>query len=349
VNSITFVIPHYQSFDTLAMLLQSIDRELEDDEAEGREHAILVDDATPSSTSRLDDLEELYPWLVVVRNASNRGPAHSRNVGARRASSNWVWFVDSDVCLESGALVRMQKVVAEFDDASGIISGVGLRPTSSDAFQKYKNYVEYCWQPKDGRTVMLDSKSCMVRRKCFLEVGGFDENFREPTVEDYDLGYRFLDAGKALYYTQKVKIVHHHPDFARQWRAFYKRTQAWVRLKSVYGFSFDDNGTSSREALMQGINISVIATLAMSLRAPGLLFLSALLTVAWFAVNLRFVRTALGNGESPVFLARSFAYAVCLSIPVWAGLCVGTTRVWRQRSGEKGSDRHVVHDREGEV
>ena len=162
--------------------------------------------------------------------------------------------------------------------------------------------------------------------------GGFDQAFAAPTVEDYDLGYRMAAAGHKLIYTQEVKVLHHHPSFSRQWRDFYRRTQGWVRLKSIYGLSFDDNGSSGREALLQGINLSILATLFLAFVLPWLLLGTALGVAAWFAVNSKFTATVLENGEGLGFLARCLAYSCLLSIPIWAGLVVATVRIQAGRS-----------------
>jgi len=334
MNFLTFVIPHYSDLAGLETLLASLDRELRasPSAATNGTRAIVVDDATPGAAGALEKLLRRHTWLDIVVNQENRGPAFSRNLGVERASSEWVWLLDSDVALEEGALGRMKDVLTDLDDACGVVSGVGLRTLSDESFQKYKNYLEYSWQPPSGATVVLDSKSVAVRRSVFQQIGGFDRAFGAPTVEDYDLGYRMAGAGHKLIYTREVKVLHHHPSFSRQWREFYKRTQGWVRLKSIYGLSFDDNGSSGREALLQIINLSILATLALVFVFPWLLLGTALGVAAWFAVNSKFTATVFENGERLGFLAHCLAYSCALCIPIWAGLVVGTIRIRAGRS-----------------
>ncbi len=327
---ITAVIPHYDDLDCLRTLLRSLDQEIA--AAPGTPtRALVVDDATPEANDELQRLESRYAWLHVVHSATNQGPATARNQGAQRAKSEWIWFLDSDVCLEPGALAGLQQLLAELGSGWGVVAGVGLETRTRESFQRYKNYLEYCWQPPEGPTGTLDSKCFVVRREDFLGVGGFDARFGSPTVEDYDLGFRMAQAGLRLRYTHCVKIQHHHPSFARQWRDFYRRTQGWVALKARYGFSFDDNGTSLREAMLQALHLSVLASFVTGLLVPTLLPLCGMLSIAALALNRKMNLTLLRNGENTAFLLRCFGYSCALSLPIAAGVAVGSLRAWTGR------------------
>ncbi len=62
MQSITFVIPHFQDLASLGRLLASIERErvgLPDSTA----RAIVVDDATPGGRAQLEKFGNSYSWL----------------------------------------------------------------------------------------------------------------------------------------------------------------------------------------------------------------------------------------------------------------------------------------------
>ncbi len=66
---------------------------------------IAVDDASPDGSGRiLDARAKDDPRLRVLHLAGNAGPGNARNAGLAHASGEYVWFVDADDLLASGAL-----------------------------------------------------------------------------------------------------------------------------------------------------------------------------------------------------------------------------------------------------
>jgi CDP-glycerol glycerophosphotransferase len=74
---------------------------------------IAVDDASPDSSGQLLAARR-DPRLKVIRNDSPAGPGHARELGAKEAAGDYVWFVDGDDELAGGALAA---VAAELDRA----------------------------------------------------------------------------------------------------------------------------------------------------------------------------------------------------------------------------------------
>lgn len=92
----TFIIPHYNSFDTLRVLLNSIGLH------DGIQ-IIVVDDRSDDSMEELDDLKLEYPYIEFLQNNMiSRSAGACRNIGLDYAKGKWVVFADADDYFENG-------------------------------------------------------------------------------------------------------------------------------------------------------------------------------------------------------------------------------------------------------
>lgn len=85
---ISFVIPFYNSHAHLPECLSSIFQH-----SSGDIEVIIVDDSSPDQSFR----ENLQQWDIrLFRTDENQGPSAARNLGLKKASGDYVAFVDSD-------------------------------------------------------------------------------------------------------------------------------------------------------------------------------------------------------------------------------------------------------------
>jgi len=322
----TFVIPHYDDWPRLKKLLDSILVECKRADCSAVE-TVVVDDASPGAKQILESLSRDYSWAQFTTNERNCGPGVSRNRGVEIAQSKWIWFLDSDVYLAEGAIIGMLALLEERSDLIGIGCGVGVEPVSTAPFERYKNYIEYSWQPPEGPTYSLDSKSFLVRREEFQKIKGFGHEFESPNVEDYDLGYRLIQAGVPLYFTHRAKICHHHPGLTRQFTLFYSRARDWMLLQRIYGIQSDDYGTSKTEGLLQVVACLIpFATTIALFYTPAILLLG-IVAASWTYLNRRPLKLVIRRHEGSLFLIRFSLYSIVLSYAVCAGAFVGLTRI----------------------
>jgi glycosyltransferase involved in cell wall biosynthesis len=132
----------------------------------------------------------------VISIAGPRGPAVARNVGAAAATGDVLVFIDADVIVSHAGLERMMRL---FDEPTGMAAVFGAYDDEPDhpAFMsQYKNLSHsYIHQSSATRARTFWAGFGAVRRDAFQRVGGFDERFARPSVEDIDLGYRLNAAG----------------------------------------------------------------------------------------------------------------------------------------------------------
>jgi CDP-glycerol glycerophosphotransferase len=98
---ISVVIPVYGVRQYLPDCLDSVLGQ----QTEVRIEVIAVDDASPDGCGALlDERAKLDDRLVVVHHDHPGGPGNARNAGLARATGRYVWFVDGDDLLASGAI-----------------------------------------------------------------------------------------------------------------------------------------------------------------------------------------------------------------------------------------------------
>lgn len=311
MTTVSIVIPHADD-PHLAALLDSLRPQMTA-EAQAHFKVVLVDDcSTPSYVAGLVSLKASCPWLELKVQPTRLGPAAARNRGARETQSEWLWFLDADVVLAGDALQAVQRLLSTNLGIDAITTAASPLPLAARGFARHKAYFGYLWQPPEGPTRTIDSKSFLVRRSTFEAAGGFDPNFKTPTVEDYDLCRRLLTQNARLYFSAAVPVQHHEPDFRTEWRLFYRRSRDWMRLKLGSGFGFDDNGSSASEAVLYLVGLATL------IFPPAGIVLVAL---SW--QRLRFLRR---TGEPLTFLVAHLLCICLLSLPIMAGALAGLAK-----------------------
>lgn len=196
---ISVVIPTRNRPDTLAACLQRLapDRQT----LEGSQYEVVVtDDGDADETRAL--LRRHYAW---VRHTvgPQRGPAANRNAGVRATRGEWIAFTDDDTLPDPEWLEQLLRVSVGVDAVEGCtLCRRGLRSPREDA-------------PQNDRGGRWWTCNLAVRRTAFDALGGFDERFSAPHMEDADFRDRAFAAGLAWHFTPLAVID--HPPRRERW------------------------------------------------------------------------------------------------------------------------------------
>lgn len=191
---ISVVVPFLGSEAELERLLATLERL----DREPGDELIVADNRTSGGDPRS------VGAVTVIPAGNVRSPGAARNRGAARASAEWLVFVDADTEPEPELLDAYFEPPPGERTAvlAGAIADVaafdGLSPPAGRAAQ----HVVARAQMSHGVTLdrpsfpYAQTANCAVRRRAFLEVGGFEE--RILAAEDADLCFRLAERGWGL-------------------------------------------------------------------------------------------------------------------------------------------------------
>lgn len=178
---------------------------------------IVMDDA--STDGMAEHIAAGFPSVRVERNATNHGPSINRNRAAALSRGDILIFLDSDVELAPDWIATALTLLAAHSEA-GIVAGKLLfahRPDRIHSFGGALSAIGLGWDnlemapvsdaPAPLVTLWASSAAMAIRRRVFVEAGGFDEAFFYG-YEDSDLGWRVTLAGHTVLNSPELEALH---------------------------------------------------------------------------------------------------------------------------------------------
>lgn len=169
---------------------------------------IMVDgDDTDSAT-----IARTYTDQVII-NPKTRGPAFARNRGVEIATGDIIVFFDADVSIHVDTLVKIETYFEQNSHVDALMGSYDNAPADPRFLSQYKNLMHHYVHQTSNQHAMTFWGACgAIRREVFIQVGGFDEEYTRPCIEDIELGYRLSSRGHQIHLVPDVQITHH-----KQW------------------------------------------------------------------------------------------------------------------------------------
>lgn len=198
--SISVVIPVYNSARYLRQCLDHLQRSISKPF-----ECIVVDDGSTDESAQ----DARRYGAKVISTPGRCGPAHARNLGAKEARGEILFFIDADVCVYPDTLARILAAFEEDPELDALIGSYDDSPQSQDFLSQYRNLM-HCYVHQNGRRQAgtFWSGCGAIRRTVFLEHSGFDESYGRPAIEDIELGYRLVRAGRKLILDRRLLVKH---------------------------------------------------------------------------------------------------------------------------------------------
>ena len=215
VEEIDVIVPVFNDDGSLRRLLA---------ELEGF-HVTIVDDGSRDTGDVTACAKDFHATLLRLR--ENEGPSRARNAAVLATDRPLLWFIDTDVSMESPREVAQRLCTAFSDPLVAVTAPRVQGPEGPSIREKFERH----FSPLDmgersglvvpgGPVGYVPSACLMVRRTAFGE--GFDEALR--VGEDVDFVWRLHDQGWLIRYEAAVIVTHR----ARSsWRAWWLQRQRY--------------------------------------------------------------------------------------------------------------------------
>jgi glycosyltransferase involved in cell wall biosynthesis len=203
---VSVVIPVYNGGEDLRKCMQAIS------ESSYRAHeCILVDDA--STDGMADEVAEAH-GARVIHLKKQSGPGVARNAGVNEATGDVIFFVDADVLLHPDSLAIAVRTLESEPDTAAVFGSYDDEPSHPSFFSQYRNLFHHWVHQTAGKEASTFWTGCgAIRREIFLAMGGFDTNYRRPSIEDIELGSRMYRSGYRIRLDKALLCKH-----MKQWK-----------------------------------------------------------------------------------------------------------------------------------
>lgn len=196
---ISIVVPVHNGGDSFRRCLSSIRQW-----APQAELIVVADGESDGSWK----LAERY-GAKLIRLPESGGPARARNLGAEIATADILFFVDADVEIHSTTVERVCHAFQQDSKLAALIGSYDDSPGASNFLSQYKNLFHHYTHQDGSEEASTFWGACgAIRKDVFLPLGGFDESYRRPCIEDIELGYRLRQAGYKIRLCKDIQVKH---------------------------------------------------------------------------------------------------------------------------------------------
>lgn len=191
-GSITVIVPAYNPGRNVEHCLEALAR------STYRHFDVLVVD--DGSTEPIKTLVERFGYRY-LRIDGPGGPARARNLGVQQTESEFIIFIDADVCVYPDTIERIVQNFAGDQNLAAVIGTYDDAPADPGFFSQYRNMFHHYIHCQSAGLVSTFWSGCgAIRHDVFIKYGGFDEQrYRCPAIEDIELGtWVAADGGRIL-------------------------------------------------------------------------------------------------------------------------------------------------------
>ncbi|MBM3810774.1 MAG: glycosyltransferase [Acidimicrobiia bacterium] len=287
---------------------------------------LVADDGSPDAEGLSQIAARHHARLVRLHTRS--GPAAARNAAAGVAAGDVLVFLDSDVTVHQDTLARFAEAFHSDPELDSIMGSYDTTPKVRGVVASFRNLLHAYVHHRSSRKAGTFWTGCgAVRRHRFLQLGGFDETYRRPCIEDVEFGVRLAQDGGRMQLDPAIQITHH-----KQWSLagmirtdLIDRALPWTELMFRHGLPTDLN-FRWRDRITAFIAVLIPFLTLLSLLHGGLLTLFLLCSLAGVCLLQLSLFRFLVRHRSVVFAAASFPLYITHLLTGATGFAVGLVR-----------------------
>jgi glycosyltransferase involved in cell wall biosynthesis len=198
--TISIIVPTHREGEAFRQCLSSLAQA-----SPPPDEVILISDGAGSSIERL--AEEF--GFRCFQSFSGRGPAKARNMGALHAKGDLLFFIDSDVTIPRDAVALVRMAFVKDPGISAVIGSYDDAPAAVNFLSQYKNlFHHYVHQISNEEASTFWCGCGAIRREVLLHLGGLDEEYLRPCIEDIEFGYRIKKSGHRIQLLKALQCRH---------------------------------------------------------------------------------------------------------------------------------------------
>lgn len=191
-NLVSVIIPCYNDYKYIQAAIDSINNQ-----TYSLFEIIIIDDGSAKETKKV--LKSLQQENLTILFQENMGPSAARNNGIKHAAGDLILTLDADDYFDSSFVEKAALILNQHEDI-GLVTCNGYvfndEGIITEIISKEGNAVDFLFE----NTAIGNS---LFRKKCWSEIGGFDENMRKG-YEDWDFHISLLKTG------WKIKVINEH-------------------------------------------------------------------------------------------------------------------------------------------
>ena len=203
---------------------------------------IVVNHRCTDDTDEVVQRQEFTVPLRLVHRRDTPGVAAARNAGAAQALGEYLLFLDDDILVEPDFLQRHTDALAAHPGCWIMGQLKNLPEQERTPFGRFRRTL-FAYDPPDSplkESHGMTGQSISMPRTDFERLGGFDESFSIPSVEDLDLGMRANAQGIKILYAPAIMAVHN--DWAGfTIRDYCQRQQTYTRCAPLLWIKYGEN------------------------------------------------------------------------------------------------------------
>jgi len=216
-NTLSIIIPTWNTAKITLKCVQTIKKHL----SNIKPQIIVVDNASTDNTVDLFKKEN----VTLIRNSKNFGYAKACNIGSKKATGDYLLFLNSDMEFFDNSLENMLEYFPK-NPQIGLIGPQFLNPdktiqasvfppqTLINAIKEFwfKKPVYSKYSPKTKKPLSvwaISGGAVLINKDLFHQIGHWNEKYF-MYFEDLDLCRKIHQQGKLVFYYPQAKLIHRH-------------------------------------------------------------------------------------------------------------------------------------------
>jgi GT2 family glycosyltransferase len=264
---------------------------------------IVIDDGSTDRTGEI--ARELGAKVLTHRGEKPLGPGRARNLGASKAETDFLLFIDSDVVIDPEAPRLLVEELEQDEKIAAAFGSYGAKQACPNLAARYTNLRHHFFHQTGQREAQTFWTGLgVIRGSAFSHLNGFSDLIEKPAMEDVEIGYRMREHGYRIRLVPEATGTHLKNWTVRQlWRDdVFSRALPWSTLLVHDRAPASLNARASEKTKA----VCIIATVALLFLAPVLpqAAIGALLPfTAYLVLNAPFFRVLAKRGGLLTLLA----------------------------------------------